>query len=186
MEKKDIYEHLAKIYLDNAIPKKKVREESDDYKLFIFIGIAIVLIFSLFFLFPFSRTKPMNSQATLVLSPEPLRVQYRFDPAKKEIYTLDLKKLNVSGYKTLDFSLKKSSYSDSVSLRIELSSSFKERSEIYLKDISHRWKEYKLNLSDFKGIAAWSEMATLSFIVEEWNSKQNNGTIFIDNVRFSK
>ncbi len=186
MEKKDIYEHLAKIYLDNSIPKKKSREESDEYKLFIFIGIAVVLVFSLFFLFPFSRSKPLNAQTNLVLSPEPLRVHYKFDPAKKEIYSLDLKKLNVSGYKNLEFSLKKSSYADAVSLRVELASSFRERSEIYLKDIPHHWKEYKISLSDFKSISEWSEMASLSFIVEEWNSKQNSGTVFIDNVRFSK
>jgi hypothetical protein len=187
MEKKDIYEHLAKIYLDTpAVSKKKFKEESDDYKLFIFIGIAVVFVFSIFFLFPISRPKNMNPSTNLVLISEPLRFQYKFDPTKKEVYSFDMKKLNLTAYKNVNFSIKKSNYNDVMSIRVELNNVLNEKSEIYLKDITNQWKEYKLQFADFKSITQWSEMSGLSFIIEEWNTKQDSGVVFIDNVRFSK
>ena len=186
MEKKDIYEHLAKIYLDTPVHKKKSAENSEDYKLFVFIGIAVVFIFSLFFLIPFSKQKPLNAKTALVLSPDPIKIAYRFDPAKKEIYTFDLMKLNLNGYRTLDFSVKKSNFKDLVSIRIEMINAYNEKSEVYIKDVSHRWKDSSVSLAEFSEITQWSEMTSLSFIIEEWNTKENTGSVFIDNVKFSK
>jgi len=105
MEKKDIYEHLAKIYLDNTPAYKDTKHKSEDYKIYIFVVIAVVIVVSSLFLIPFSRT-PSNLQTSLVLVPDPVKIQYRFDPVKKESYSFDLKRLNLAGYKSLVFSAK--------------------------------------------------------------------------------
>jgi len=185
MEKKDIYEHLAKIYLENTPAFKGNKSKAEDYKIYIFAGLAVVIIVASLFLIPFSHN-PSNSQSTLVLAPDPVRIKYRFDPIKKESYSFDLKRLNISGYKALVFSVKKSNYSDKIAMRVEFQSIFKERSEVYVKDVSDKWKEYTIKFSDFKTISEWAEMSGLIFGVEEWNSKDNKGIVYIDNVRFIK
>lgn len=185
MEKKDIYEHLAKIYLENAPAYKGTKSKSEDYKIYIFVGIAVVIVVSSLFLIPFSRV-PSNTQTTLILAPDPVKINYRFDPIKKEMYSFDLKRLNIAGYKSLAFAVKKSNFNDDVSMRVEFQSIFKERSEVYVKDVPGKWKEYTIDLAQFKNITEWAAMSGLIFTVEEWNSSDDKGIVYIDNVRFIK
>jgi hypothetical protein len=185
MEKKDIYEHLAKIYLENTPAYKGNKAKAEDYKIYIFVGIAVVIVVSSLFLIPFSHN-PTNSQSTLVLAPDPVKINYKFDPIKKETYSFDLKRLNISGYKALAFSVKRSNYNDKVSMRVEFQSIFRERSELYVKDVPNKWTDITLNFKDFKSISEWAEMSGLIFSIEEWNTKDNKGIVYIDNVRFIK
>ncbi|MFA5100536.1 MAG: hypothetical protein WC547_06620 [Candidatus Omnitrophota bacterium] len=185
MEKKDIYEHLAKIYLENAPAYKGAKPKAEDYKIYIFVGIAVVIVVSSLFLIPFSRN-PSNTQTMLILAPDPVKINYKFDPVKKEAYSFDLKRLNIAGYKSLAFSVKRSNFNDDVSIRVELQSIFKERSEVYVKNVPNKWKEYVLDLTQFKNITEWAAMSGLIFTVEEWNSRDDKGIVFIDNVRFIK
>ena len=184
MDKKDIYEHLAKIYLDASSKKKKRNKGYPNVlKNVLLVSVVLVFIVSVSLLAAFQKDKPFDSEVILVLSPGLLKVNFDFNPAKKEIYYLDLNKLNLSKYKTLGFSLKKEDYNDSIALRVEFITAFKEKSEVYFKNIPHKWQDYKINLSEFNGINDWSHVARLAFIVEEWNTKEKKGVLYIDNVR---
>lgn len=187
MDKKDIYEHLAKIYLDASSKKKK---KSRNYLQFLRNPLIISVIFvfglSLVYFANFKRQKSFNSEVALVLLPEAAKINFNFDPAKKEIYSINLNNLNLGKYKALGFTLKKANSQDKISLRVEFISAFREKSEVYLKDIPHQWKDYVLNFSQFKNISEWSDMSGLCFIVEEWNAKEKKGVVYIDNVRFLK
>jgi len=185
MDKKDIYEHLAKIYLDASSKKKKkskVYPRLFKSPLFITIFFIFGLTATLFIAF-LNKNKSLDSEIALVLQPNVVKINFHFDPAKKEIYSLILNKLDLNRFKTLGFSAKKSDYKDTVSLRVEFTSEFKERAEIYFKNISHKWQDYKINLSEFKGISDWSGMSTLAFVVEEWNVKEKKDVVYIDNIR---
>ena len=187
MDKKDIYEHLAKIYLDTpSIKKKKSKSQSKDHKNFIIIAIAIGLGLTLLVSSRLYLHKPLQQGISLVFSTEPIKMNYNFDPAKKEVFSLNLNKANLSRFNTLGFSLKKSNYEDIVSLRVEFTNLFNEKSEVYIRDIPNKWKYYEAKFSDFKGITDWSEMTDVSFIIEEWNTKENKGLVYIDNVRMFK
>jgi hypothetical protein len=187
MDKKDIYEHLAKIYLDTpSVKKKKSKSQSKDHKNFIIIAVAIVLGLSMLISARLYLHKPLEQGIALVLSTEPVKMNYNFDPAKKEIFSLNLNKSNLSRFNALGFSLKKSNYDDIISLRVEFTNVFNEKSEVYVKDIPNKWKYYELKFSDFKGITDWSEMSDVSFIIEEWNTRENKGLVYIDNVRMFK
>ena len=94
--------------------------------------------------------------------------------------------MDLSRYKALAFSAKKTNYDGDIALRVEFTTRFKEKSEKYLRDIPNRWQEYKINLSDFAGINDWSSMSGLSFVIEEWNVQKKRGIVYIDNVRFIK
>ena len=187
MDKKEIYEHLAKIYLDASLSKnKKRKKEYPRLKTVFFLAVAVIFSASIFILPKLGKDRFLNSEIALVLQPEIAKINFHFDPAKKEIYSVNLNRLNLAKYKAVAFSVKKANYKDSTSLRIEFSNIFKEKSEIYVKDIPHRWQEYKIALNDFKNITDWSEMKNIAFVVEQWNTKETHGVVYIENIRFIK
>ena len=187
MDKKDIYEHLAKIYLDaSSTKKKKNKFHSKILKNLFLISIVCVFGVSAGLLANLGKHKVNNSEVTLILALDPLKINFNFDPAKKEILALNLKRLSLNNYKKVAFSVKKMNISDTISLRVEFTSSYKERSEVYVKNIPYRWQDFPFNLSDFKNISDWSEIKELSFTVEEWNARENKGIVYIDNVRVLK
>ena len=184
MDKKDIYEHLAKIYLDASTKRrKKNKEYSKIIKSLFFVSIIVIFGISFLLLNRINRNKYLNSEIALVLCPYAVKINFHFDPAKKEIYSIDLNKLNLAKFKVLGFSVKKANYQDNISLRVEFTNVFKEKSEVYLKNIAHKWQDYKISLSEFKDISEWSDMLNVSFIVEEWNVKDKRGIVYIDNIR---
>jgi hypothetical protein len=186
MDKKDIYEHLARIYLD-ASSKKKKKTKTQPRLIRNFTIAAAVLLFSLSgILYYTNRNKPFSSETALVLLPEAAKINFNFDPAKKEIYFLNLNKLDLTRYNVLAFSLKNTSLQSPVTLKVEFTNAYRETSVVYLKDIPRKWGDFRLALPRFKGISDWSQMAGLSFIVEEWHVKDKKGVVYIDNVRLLK
>ena len=187
MDKKDIYEPLAKIYLDvSSQKKKKSKTRQGSFKKIVLLSSVFIFALGVLSFVTFPKHNAFNSELALVLVPEPVKINFDFNPAKKEIYSLDLNKLNISRFKALAFALKKANYNDTVSLRVEFNSAFNEKSEAYFKNIPHRWQDYKISLADFKGISDWTEMSSLSVTVEEWNTKEKKGVVYIDNIRLLK
>jgi len=197
MDKKDIYEHLAKIYLDASLKRKNKTSRSPLFKNLFYISSAAIFLLAVSLIVSLTKNKslslaklanyhPLNSELTLLLQPDIVKINFNFDPAKKESYTLFLNKLNAARFSTLGFSVKNVDYQDNVTLRVEFSNIFKEKSEVYIRDISHKWQEYKIPLSDFKYINDWSEMLNLSFVVEEWNARGKKGIVYLDNIRLLK
>ncbi len=186
MDKKDIYEHLAKIYLDASVTSKKQTKKNSFLKSPFFIA-GSAAVFALIFLFNFitqEHKTPKNAEIALIISTEPIKINFNFNPAKKEIYSINLNNLNMFNFRSLEFSVKKAGIFNKINLRVEFANIYNERSEIYFKEIPQRWETYRVNLANFKNISDWSCMRTVSFIVEEWNVKDKNGVVFIDNVKF--
>jgi hypothetical protein len=188
MDKKDIYEHLAKIYLDASSQKKKKSKKKSAVSRGLFFAGAFLVI-SLVAVFAFSiflRSQPFRAVTALVLADDAVKINFSFNPAKKEVILLNLNKLNLSDYKALGFSVKKADFNDTLSLRVEFTNNFNEKSEIYCKNVSHKWKDYRINLAEFKKISEWYEMSALSFTVEEWNTRDKKGMVYIDNIQLIK
>lgn len=186
MDKKAIYEHLAKIYLDASSNKKKKSRILPGYARNLLLMGAVVAIGMAGFLLASYNNNPYRSEIALVLLNDSAKINFHFDPAKKEAYSLDLNHLNMGRFKSLGFIVKKADYRDTISLRVEFTTSFKERSEVYIRDIPRKWHDYRIDLSEFKGINDWSDITGLSFTVEEWNVRENQGVVYLDNVRLLK
>ena len=196
MNKKDIYEHLAKIYLDASTKRKnkKARKYPDILQNTIFIS-ALIIAFVIL-LFNVSRksgplstnlneNKPINSELVFVLQPNIIKINFNFAPAKEETYHINLNELDLTHFKVLGFLVRKANYEDNIILKVEFTSAHNEKSEIQFYNIpSYRWQEYKINFSDFKNISDWSKMSGLSFVIEEKNVKEKKGIIYLDNIRF--
>jgi len=189
MDRKDVYDHLAKIYLDASSKTKRKKKQKDYPKvirgLFVAGGLALLSLM-LVFLLSVRKNRPQDSQIALIFAPEAVKINFNFDPAKKEIYSLNLNNLDFKRFKTLAFSVRKAQPQGNISLRVELSNSFKEKSEVYLRNIANKWQDYRINLSDFKGLSGWSSVSELAFIVEEWNASSKKGIVYVDNIRLLK
>lgn len=190
MNKKEIYEHLANIYLDasskTSRKKNKLRFYPKTTQSLILVGLVLAL--GLASTITYSQLYKHNRQAqiALFLYQDTAKINFNFDPAKKETFALNLKRLNLSKYKILAFSVRKTNPKDIISLRIEFVNRFNEKSEIYLKDISNKWVDHKIDFRRFVKLGDWSQMKELAFSVEEWNAREKSGVIYLDNVRVLK
>jgi hypothetical protein len=186
MDKKDIYDHLAKIYLDASSKtkrKKKNKLSAFLWRNILFASIVVIAL-SLFVLHAvFSKNSSNSSEISLVMAHDAVKINFNFDPAKKEAYSLNLNKQNLSRFKALSFSARKVDPKDTITLRIEFTNSFKERAEVYVRDVPARWHDYTLDFLQFRNITDWSSMSNLSFIVEAWNASDKHGVLYIDNIR---
>lgn len=190
MNKKEIYEHLANIYLDASFKSSKKKHGLSSYPKtiqgIILVSLIMILGFGSFTVYAHIQNRNQPNQFTLFLYQDTARINFNFDPAKKESFSLKLKQLNLSQYKALAFSARKTSPKDVISLRVEFTNRFNEKSEIYIKDISHRWTEYKIDLGRFSRIEYWTQMEELAFNIEEWNAREKTGIVYLDNIRILK
>jgi len=188
MDKKDIYEHLAKIYLDASSKGKKSGSKHNPALKKTLIGAALLVATAIIFLLAPAHKQALKGAqiVALVLQPETIKLNFHFDPAKKEIYTLNLNKIDLSRFQTLSFSVRKENIKDKINLRVELATKFKEKASCYIRDIPHRWQNYQLKFLEFKGIGYLGSVSSISFIVEEWNTREKNGVVYIDDITLLK
>lgn len=190
MNKKEIYEHLANIYLDASIKSSKKKHGFSAYpkkvQAALLVGLLMLLGTGSFVTY-FKFSNPNHpGQIALFLYQDTAKINFNFDPATKELFTLNLKQLDLSKYQTLGFSIRKTNPKDVVSLRVEFTNRFNEKSEIYIKDISHKWTDHKIDLSRFVGMKNWMQMKELAFSIEEWNAREKSGIVYLDNIRVLK
>jgi hypothetical protein len=183
MKKKEIYEHLADIYL--STPKKKKAKSAYSIKIdknTLFVSLATIVVF-IIFLYAIRAPRGVSSMA-LVVQPQAVKINYNLGVIKKEIYSLDLTNMDLSRFRAVSFAVRKSNPRDSVHLKLEMNSSFKEVSQVYIPDIKDKWQEFHIFFRDFKGISDWSRLTRISFVVEEWNTKEKKGVVYIDDIKF--
>jgi len=190
MDKKEIYEHLANIYLDASYKSSKKKRKSKFYAKplnnLILVGFLLVLGVSSGIAYSNLNYHNHDTQVTLFLFQDTAKLNFNFDPAKKETFSLNLKQLNLSRYKTLAFAVRKTNLKDTIALKVEFLNRFNEKAEVYLKDISSKWTNHEIDLERFAKINNWNQMKTLAFSVEEWNSREKTGIVYIDNIRVAK
>ena len=190
MNKKEIYEHLANIYLDASSKSSKKKHGLNSYpktvRGLILVGLVMVLGSGSYTIYSHIQNRNQPSQVSLFLYQDTARINFNFNPAKKESFSLNLKQLNFSRYKALAFSVRKTNPKDIISLRVEFTNSFNERSEIYIRDISHKWTDYKIDLGRFSRMEYWTQMKELAFNIEEWNAREKTGIVYLDNIRILK
>jgi hypothetical protein len=187
MEKKDIYEHLAEIYLDASLTKKKPRARAFKNAAgwilagAFLLGGVIVAVF-----LPPHLKPPVSENALLISSNNPVRIAYNLSAGSKESSTLYLNGVNLRSYKSLVLNARSDAPAASMpAIAVEILNKTGEKGLVYIRDAGRKWREYEIPFSDFKpGLSDWSRVESLTFIVEEWNAPIKKGVVYIDNIRF--
>jgi len=188
VNKKEIYEHLANIYLDasskSSKKKGKLRSYSKAAQGVIVLVTALGLASASTY-FHINNRNP-KGQIALFLYQDTAKINFNFDPAKRETFSINLKQLNLSKYKTLGFGIRKTNAKDTLSLRVEFINRFNEKSEVYVKDIAGKWTEERLDFTRFAKMNNWTQMKALVFSIEEWNSREKSGIVYLENIEVIK
>ena len=185
---KDIYEHIAKVYLDTSRSKKKTSRPKLRWVTLPKIGLSIAVIALIVapLIVIFQDRVLSSGRVALVLNDSVTKINYDFNHIKKETALFSLQGINLNDFKTLTFRARKTHYKEILHLNVEFISNFNEEARIYVKHIPAKWQEYRIALADFEGISNWSNLKEIVFAVEEWNSQTKKGVLYIDNIRFFK
>ena len=189
MEKNEVYDYLAKVYLDKQ-PIVRENKKAVSWKrnaLFLIVASIVFLIAYFFLKHPSGAYQPKNYYLSISTADDFIKIKYYFNSAglKTKAYTIDLQDLDLSGFKALRFAARHLN-KGSLSLRIEIENSLKETSACYVSALESRWKEFRVNLDEFRAITEWNNLKSLSFIVEEWNAQGKEDCVYIDAIGFSK
>jgi hypothetical protein len=192
MEKNEVYDYLAKIYLDKqpaakTEKKKPARNIKVALLLLIVVSVGIVSA-ALFVRYPKRFLQPKAYGLYLATGNELIKLKYNFvsSSTKKEGYTLTLSDFNAAGYQLLQFQARSLSDDASLKVRVELENNLKENSFSYVSGIGSAWKQFTLKLVDFKELTRLDTLNRLSFIIEEWNVVGKENCIYIDEIRLIK
>lgn len=193
MEKKEVYDYLAKVYLDKqpqevAGPSENKRPSSfRKYAFFLILPIIALPCLYLFLSHSLRQHTPRGWSIQLGVGNELIKIRYDFTASdlKKAGYSIALADLNARGFKELEFKARQRKDFAAAHLRVELENSFRENAARYVK-VESKWKGYKIKLSDFKEITSWDELKKISFIIEDWNVADKDDCVYIDEIRFTK
>lgn len=184
--KQDVYEHLAKTFLDKKKKKKSLKNKN-----LWFIAIPLILFFIVFSYvlgIILVKNKVFLKSIYIAQDKTPVILEYDFTPlgiSKIKAISFNLANTDLSGYKFFDISIRteQKTQPDST-IKIEIENSLLEKDTKYISGINSGWQKFSLPLSDFKLISDWASVKAVSFTVEDWNVSSKKNKVFIDDIRF--
>ncbi len=162
MNKKDIYEHLAKIYLDASSKSSKKKSKLKAYpkamRSVIILGLVTALGLASAITYFHTNNRDSKGQIALFLYQDAAKINFNFEAAKEEIYSINLNKLSLARFKTLAFSVRKAHYENKVSELEKAKADYEKKSLERERELENRYllqvqeNELKLrNLENEKG-----------------------------------
>lgn len=191
MEKNEVYDYLARIYLDK---QPKAREVSKSglrrfgLPVFLIVAAVVFLIFYFVWRYPVELVRPETQSLHINAGSQLIAIKYDFNKSdlKRQGYSLNFADLDVSKFNALEFQARHQLKQGPLNLRVELENLRRETAVCYVSGITGKWDIFKIRLSDFKGISQWQGLTRVSFVVEEWNALNKEDTVYIDEIRFGR
>ena len=191
MEKNEVYDYLARIYLDKqpkAQEEKRGLPQRIGFPVFLIAVVIIALSFYFVWRYPVMLVKPEIQSLQINAGSQLIKIKYNFNNSdlKREGYGLNFANLDVSKFSVLEFQSRHETKRGPINLRLEIETKRGEKAVCYVGGITGKWNSFKIKLDDFAGISQWQELTRVSFVVEEWNALNKEDTVYIDEIRFSR
>lgn len=194
MEKSEVYDYLAKIYLDKqpAVPTAKGGNHNPALwkKYLLILIIPAIAIPALYILAarPLKFSIPKAHSIYIATANEPIKIKFNFTDSeiKKQGEAIALSDLDVGNFKYLQLRLRRQKKYGALSLRVEVENGLKENASYYLTGLNNNWHSYNIALGEFKEITRWDTLRRVSFIVEEWNAENKEDCVYIDEIKFTQ
>jgi len=182
--RQDVYEHLAKVFLD-----KKKKKKPDKKILFITAVLSIGCLLLLSITAVFLTKRKFFARSLYVLnSNTPTLIEYDFrslGSAKTKAISFNLGNIDLSKYRFLDLSIRSQENAKvNSTIKVQIENFLLEKDTQYISGINAKWKKVSLGLDNFRLIKDWSQVKSLTFTVEDWNVSSKKNTIIIDDIRF--
>lgn len=191
MEKNEVYDYLARIYLDKQ-PKAREASKSGLRRigLPVFLIVAVIIFLGFYFVwrYPVMLVKPQIQSLHINAGSQLITIKYDFSKSdlKRQGHSLDFADLDVSRFGALEFQARRQTKYGSLNLRVEMENRLKEKAVCYVSGITGKWDSFKIRLNDFSGISEWTGLTRVSFVVEEWNALNKEDTVYLDEIHFSR
>ena len=190
MNRDDIYDHLAKVYLgkrERIEPKKP--EPRPSAWLLINVVITVFVLTSVVYgltAFLTQRKDALKSRVIYALNNSPIRLSFAVGgdyPQVKDL-TIGMPRVDVSKFSRMNLSLKGQDGGNPGMLKVVLTNDKAERASYYLQGIKARWQDYSIPFDELD-LTDWKNLKEISFVIEAWNAEKQAGAVYIDNISFS-
>jgi len=184
--KQDDYDYLASTFFDNKKQKEK------KYSTTIIVAVVLSVVFFSCLLIFLTKKSTTTQALSLYIGADktPLTIAFDFSApgsSKLRSVSFDLGDMDAVNYKALKFSVKSEKKATlPSSMRVVIENEQREKDAQFITDITMNWKEFTLPLEKFSRINSWSRLASIQFVIDEWNVAEKKNTFFIDEVHFSR
>ena len=195
MTRDEIYDHLAQVYLGKKNKIEQEQQEQDRKEHFhawlvINVVITVIIFASSFYgltAFLAQRGDTLQNRIIYSLNKGPIRVKYNvaYPYPPVEPFSLTVPQVDAEKYKNLHFSIRGTEEGTPGIMRVELKNRRNEVSSVFIEDVRLDWKSVDVPLEEFQQISDWTNIETVSFILESWNAEKKKGIVLIDDVCFS-
>lgn len=190
MNREEIYDHLAQVYLGKRkeVDVKEKRQKNAWLLVNVFLT---VLIFTSaiwgFTAFLSQRGPSLQSNVIFSLNRGPISVAYNFKDtfSPEKTFSLAIPDIDASKYKAIEFSIRGKEEGTPGVVKVVISNDRNEAAAYYVQGVNLQWQEVSIPLSEFKQITDWSSLKDISFVMEVWNVDKKKGIVLIEDVRFS-
>ncbi|MBF0123309.1 MAG: hypothetical protein HQL21_07915 [Candidatus Omnitrophica bacterium] len=191
MTRDEIYDHLAKVYLDKRETVEKVVAKKAPPVSWLVINIVITgfILASVFWgltAFLTQRDDLLKSRIIYTLNNSPIRLSYDVGSGLPQVKQLviALSPVDAQKYHRINLSVRGADNGNPGILKIILTNAREEKAAYYLQGIKQRWQDYSISF-DQMNLTDWKTLRDISFVIEGWNATKPSGTVFIDNISFS-
>ena len=192
MTREDIYDHLAQVYLGKRKEADVRKKKQFGAWLIINILITVLIFASAFYgLTAFLARKGINKLEDNIifsLSHGPMKVSYDFVTAfhPDETFSLSIPRMDASRYSDFQFTVRAQDGENPGIIKVVFKNKLNEISSFYVQGVNDKWKRVTIPLASFDRITDWGSLSEISFVLESWNVRENQGGILIDDICFSK
>ena len=190
MNRDDIYDHLAQVYLGKRSKADIKKEQRFSAWLLINILITVVIFTSAFYgltAFLTQRNSHLQSRVIYALHNGVIRIEYNFTEPFPPVKTfaLEVPAVDAAKYGKIQFSIRGKEEGVPGIVKVVVKNQRGEEASYYVQGVGLDWQEFNIPLDEFKQITDWSSLTDISFILESWNVDHKKGLILIDHVCFS-
>ena len=190
--KKEVSDHLAKMFFEVKPAQKTKRERSFFDYVVLSVGVLTVLVLAVTLIVK-------NKSFGITAHPEVLKLErydgphvLKFDFSKElsgaETLYVGLPDLDLRQYRKVGFNVRilEPQTRRMAALKVSIVSKRKEISSLYIRQINHSWKSIVIPFFAFGNVSDWSGIAGISFSLEPWNTSAEKGKLLIDDIQFLK
>lgn len=190
MNRNEIYDHLANVYLGKRSEADRQRRRKFNAWLVINVLITAVIFTSVFYgltAFLAQRSSSLRSRIIFSLHNGPLLLEYNFKDSfsPTKAFAISVPTIEIAKYRALQFAIRAREEGTPGIVKVVIKNQKNETASYYVKNVGLAWQEFNIPLEEFKDITDWTDLTDISFVVESWNADHEKGVVLIDNLCFS-
>ncbi len=189
MNRDEIYDHLAQVYLGKRERVGPVRAKPmARVWLIINVVITVFILTSVVYgltAFLTQRRDAFKDRVIYALNNAPIRLTYSVGDGYPQVknLTIAVPETDASKYRKLNLSLRAINGNPGT-LKVVLRNARQEEASYYLQGVRNRWQDYSISFDEMD-VTDFRSVKDLSFVIEAWNARDPSGSVLIDNISFS-